>query len=105
MTPLTKLASAQAKTAYIFSKAIAHSERMDIVNFILANQNCMVRDIHDNLPVPQGLVSKHIMMLKKAGIVSTQVNPRNAKSNLCTVDTEYLTQGIEAIEFFVPYKG
>ena len=57
----------QAKTL----KALAHSRRLEIVQ-LLQDQELAVTDIHQMLDLPQANVSQHLMILKKAGILTTR---------------------------------
>ncbi len=52
-----------------FFKALAHPTRVKIVEYLADGEKC-VKDIWQELGVPQPTVSQHINILKTAGIIS-----------------------------------
>ncbi len=55
------------------AKALAHPARVAIVEFLLKQQNCIVSDIVDELPLAQPTISQHLKELKAAGLVKGNV--------------------------------
>jgi len=50
-------------------KALAHPTRVKIVDYLSKGEKC-VKDIWQELEIPQPTVSQHINILKNAGIIS-----------------------------------
>ena len=50
-------------------KALAHPTRVKIVDYLSEGEKC-VKDIWQELGIPQPTVSQHINILKNAGIIS-----------------------------------
>lgn len=59
-------------TAAIF-KALGHPARLQILKILLHQKICTCGTIVDELPLAQSTVSKHLLELKKANIVSLKV--------------------------------
>jgi len=58
----------EERMAEIF-KALSHPTRIRIINYLSDGEKC-VKDIWQELKVPQPTVSQHINILKEAGIIS-----------------------------------
>lgn len=52
-------------------KTISHPKRLEIIH-LLRDQEISVTDIHQMLDLPQANVSQHLMILRKAGVVTTR---------------------------------
>lgn len=52
-------------------KALAHPRRLEIVQ-LLRDQELSVTDIYEMLDLPQANISQHLMVLRDAGVVTTQ---------------------------------
>jgi ArsR family transcriptional regulator len=50
-------------------KTIGHPIRLKIIEILINNQSC-VKNIWENLALPQATVSQHLVLLKNKGIVS-----------------------------------
>jgi len=60
--------STEDRVAEIF-KALGHPTRVKIVEYLSEGEKC-VKDIWQELGIPQPTVSQHINILKEAGIIS-----------------------------------
>jgi len=60
--------SVEDRVAEIF-KALGHPTRVKIVEYLSEGEKC-VKDIWQELGIPQPTVSQHINILKEAGIIS-----------------------------------
>jgi len=60
--------SKEDRVAEIF-KALGHPTRVKIVEYLSEGEKC-VKDIWQELGIPQPTVSQHINILKEAGIIS-----------------------------------
>ncbi len=58
----------EERVAEIF-KALSHPTRVRIIDYLSDGEKC-VKDIWQELKVPQPTVSQHINILKEAGIIS-----------------------------------
>ena len=67
--PLNKTASLN------WQKPFAHPARVAIVQHLLKTNSCVCGDIVDALPLSQSTVSQHLKELKKAGIITGNVEP------------------------------
>ena len=56
------------KLAEIF-KALSHPTRLQIVAGLIANNECNVSQMTEELKIPQPTVSQHISILKSSGII------------------------------------
>lgn len=52
-------------------KALAHPRRLEIIH-LLRDQKLCVSDIYEMLDLPQANISQHLMILRDAGVVTTQ---------------------------------
>jgi DNA-binding transcriptional ArsR family regulator/YHS domain-containing protein len=52
-------------------KALAHPRRLEIIQ-LLRDQELSVTDIYEMLDLPQANISQHLMILRDAGVVTTQ---------------------------------
>ena len=60
--------SVEDRVAEIF-KALGHPTRVKIIEYLSEGEKC-VKDIWQELGIPQPTVSQHINILKEAGIIS-----------------------------------
>ncbi len=71
----------------LLCKALGHPHRVFILRFLLAQESCFAGEIADQLPVAASTVSQHLSQLRKAGLISGEVDgPRRCYR----VDTEVL---------------
>ncbi len=54
-------------------KALGHSVRIRILNFLKEADGCICGKIVDRLPLAQSTVSQHLKVLKEAGLVKGEV--------------------------------
>lgn len=50
-------------------KACGHPLRLELLSFLLEEENC-VAELRQKLNIPQPIVSQHLSVLKKKGVVS-----------------------------------
>ncbi len=84
------------------AKAIGHPARIAILKILAEKKTCICGDISDQLPLAQSTVSQHLKALKKAGLITGEVegvktcyclNPegiRELTSMLSTLSVELL---------------
>lgn len=51
------------------AKALGHPARVAILNYLLAQQTCICKDIVEELPLSQPTISQHLKELKNAGLI------------------------------------
>lgn len=56
------------------SKALAHPARLAIIQLLAARTECVCGEIVDDLPLAQSTVSRHLKVLKEAGLVQGTVD-------------------------------
>jgi ArsR family transcriptional regulator len=56
------------------AKALAHPARIAILQHLVKTQSCICSDIVDELPLSQSTVSQHLVELKKAGLITGNIN-------------------------------
>ncbi|NPV48681.1 MAG: winged helix-turn-helix transcriptional regulator [Armatimonadetes bacterium] len=67
----------------LLAKALGHPARVQIVRFLLAQGEgtCVCGDICGEIPLAQSTVSQHLKILKKAGLITGEVDgPRTCYS-------------------------
>lgn len=62
----------QIRTAEV-AKALAHPARIAILEILARRNTCICGDITEELPLAQSTVSQHLKALKKAGIITGEV--------------------------------
>ena len=61
-----------------FAKALAHPARIAILKVLAQKNECICREIVDELPLAQSTVSQHLKELKMAGLIDGTVDgPRS----------------------------
>ena len=60
------------------AKALAHPARVAILQLLLARTSCVCGDIVEELPLAQATVSQHLKVLKEAGLIKGEIDPRNS---------------------------
>ncbi len=58
----------------IFTKALAHPVRIQILEILKTKKNCICGDLVDELPVAQATVSQHLKVLKDAGFIRGKIS-------------------------------
>jgi len=56
------------------TKALAHPARIAIIEFLARRNICMCGDIVDELPLSQATVSQHLAELKRAGLITGEID-------------------------------
>lgn len=84
-------------------KALAHPRRLEIVQ-LLREKSLNVTDMYEMLDLPQANISQHLMILRDAGIVSTQ---RNGKQIIYSLTHPKIIEASDALrEVLIDrYKG
>jgi DNA-binding transcriptional ArsR family regulator len=54
-------------------KALGNPVRLQIVEFLAANQLCITNDIVQNTPLAQSTVSQHLKVLREAGLIRGEI--------------------------------
>jgi DNA-binding transcriptional ArsR family regulator len=85
--------SKEVKISEIF-KALGHPTRVKIVKFLSSGEKC-VKDIWQELEIPQPTASQHINILKNAGIISYR---REGVKTCYKVEMPTVIQIIELLE-------
>ena len=58
----------------LWSKAMGHPARLQIVEFLLQHDGCMCGDIVEHLDLAQSTISQHLKMLKESGIIQGTID-------------------------------
>jgi ArsR family transcriptional regulator, arsenate/arsenite/antimonite-responsive transcriptional repressor len=60
-----------------FAKAMSHPVRIFILDFLVNNLDkcCYSGDMAEELPIARSTLSKHLRILKKAGLIQGEINP------------------------------
>jgi ArsR family transcriptional regulator len=56
------------------AKALAHPARLAIIQLLAARSACVCGEIVDDLPLAQSTVSRHLKVLKEAGLVQGTID-------------------------------
>ncbi len=56
-----------------WAKALAHPARVAILQVLAVRASCLCGEIVDELPLAQATVSQHLKALKKAGLITGEV--------------------------------
>jgi len=56
------------------AKALSHPARLAIIQLLAARDACVCGDIVDDLPLAQSTVSRHLKVLKEAGLVQGTID-------------------------------
>jgi ArsR family transcriptional regulator len=56
------------------AKALAHPARLDILRVLASRTTCVCGEIVDELPLAQATVSRHLKVLKEAGLIQGEVD-------------------------------
>lgn len=64
------------------AKALSHPARLTILRFLAEQNSCICGDIVEELPLAQASVSRHLKVLKEAGLIN--VTQRGLTSCYCT---------------------
>lgn len=55
------------------AKAMGHPARIAIVDYLLRNDECIGRDIVEEIPLSQPSISRHLKELKKANLITAKI--------------------------------
>ena len=58
-----------------FAKAMGHTARIAILNFLAKQKCCFFGDIHEVLPISKAIVSQHLKELKDSGLIQGSIEP------------------------------
>lgn len=56
------------------AKALSHPARLEILRVLAARDTCICGDIVDELPLAQSTVSRHLKVLKGAGLIQGTID-------------------------------
>ena len=85
------------------AKAIAHPARIAILQFLIKRKSCVCGDIVDELPLSQSTVSQHLSELKKAGLITGEID---GPSVCYCIDEKVWSRAKKVIgELFESYEG
>jgi len=62
-----------------YAKALGHSTRIAILNYLDTQSCCFTGDLVDVLPLAQSTISQHLKELKNAGLIQGELNPPKIK--------------------------
>lgn len=82
----TPLSNEHLAEAY---KALGHPARIQILQFLLAEERCVCGRIVEIMPLAQSTISQHLKVLKEAGLVKGEIE--GPKTCYC-VDKEMLAR-------------
>ena len=63
----------------LFAKAMGHPTRMEILDFLLKQENCYFGDIHDVFPNAKATISQNLKELKKVGLIQGEIEGPKVK--------------------------
>ena len=72
-TTKTQLFTPQQNRIAALAKALGHPARIAILEYLLQVKGCVCGDLVDVLPLSQSTVSQHLKELKKAGIITGEI--------------------------------
>ncbi len=72
--PAAPLPSDPDEALALLATALAHPARVRILRFLLAREECFAGAIVDHLPLAQSTVSRHLAVLREAGLVRGEVD-------------------------------
>jgi len=77
-----------------FVKALAEPVRIDILKHLIANGSTDVKDLSDKMPQDRSVISRHLAMMEKAGILKAKKEGRHM---IYSVDGESALEKSEKI--------
>lgn len=77
------------KKAYIIIRSINHEIRKKIIDTLHDKKKMTVTELYNNLDLEQSIVSQHLAILRKAGVVNAG---RNGKYIYYSVNYDYLDE-------------
>lgn len=86
-----------------YAKALGHPARIAILRLLIQKQECICRDIVDELPLSQSTVSQHLKELKAAGLIKGNIS--GAKVCYCIDEKEWKLAKERFDQLFDSYKG
>jgi predicted transcriptional regulator len=63
----------------MYAKALGHSTRITILNYLNQQSCCFTGDLVDVLPLAQSTISQHLKELKNAGLIQGELSPPKIK--------------------------
>jgi len=69
----------QTEELAMYAKALGHSTRIAILNYLDKQSCCFTGDLVDVLPLAQSTISQHLKELKNAGLIQGALNPPKIK--------------------------
>ena len=91
---LQKLNSSIIKMASFITKSVNNPFRQKIISILLSNNKLAVNELCEKLSTEQSVMSQHLAILRKAGLVTTE---RQGKSVLYSVNQEKLTAVMDCL--------
>jgi len=61
------------KQLALFAKALGHTTRVAIMEFLLGQESCYFGDIHEVFPNAKATISQHLKELKNAGLIHCEM--------------------------------
>lgn len=68
----------EQQTLGALTKALGHPARIAILQLLLTRSRCVCGDLVDELPLAQATVSQHLKVLKQAGLIKGEIDPRDS---------------------------
>lgn len=65
-----------------FVKALAEPVRIEILKLLILNGSCDVKSLADKLPQDRSVISRHLALMEKAGILSVEKEGRHVIYNV-----------------------
>jgi len=65
-----------------FVKALAEPVRIEILKLLILNGSCDVKSLADKLPQDRSVISRHLALMEKAGILSVKKEGRHVIYNV-----------------------
>jgi DNA-binding transcriptional ArsR family regulator len=82
------------KMANFITKTVNNSFRQKVLNLLLSDDRLSVNELCDKLKTEQSVMSQHLAILRKAGLVNTE---REGKRIFYSVNQDYLQDTINTI--------
>ena len=57
----------------VLAKALGHPARIAIIEYLARQENCICKDIVEELPLAQPTISQHLRELKQAGLIQGSI--------------------------------
>lgn len=84
------------KTASFITKSVNNTFRQRVISLLLCNKQMAVKDLCDQLNTEQSIVSQHLALLRKAGLVHAR---RQGKSVMYSANERQLREVINCFAY------